>query len=297
MQMVHLVYCPVLPSKAWIYTVQRALVAHKSDGNYLDHWINILVNSIVVLPFMVQVDQLKVLKEAEKKFNFSPDTKLEKKASMKRRQSLLKLSSLVENMREQPQNRPFIDMLLPDMNMFAAPFLYDDIRQEIKDQWWANPRQNLDTKSIQENIRDQGLKRRLDTLQPSFVEENIKVTLNQLEVGGFINVPLLNPAPTKKEYFWLWTLIILENIVALTIEVVNGGVWTSQGHYYSWDIRLTSLGLAFLFLLMYYKRYHILRDLMNGSVWGTWLHYLSIKCYRDLKDGSVWETWLHYLSI
>ena len=36
---------------------------------------------------------------------------------------------------------------------------------------------------------------------------------------GFINVPLLNPAPTKKEYFWLWTLIILENIVALTIEV------------------------------------------------------------------------------
>ena len=33
-------------------------------------------------------------------------------------------------------------------------------------------------------FRDQGLKRRLDTLQPSFVEENIKVTLNQLEVGG-----------------------------------------------------------------------------------------------------------------
>ena len=63
---------------------------------------------MLICCIQVQVDQLKVLKEAEKKFNFSPDTKLEKKASMKRRQSLLKLSSLVENMREQPQNRFFL---------------------------------------------------------------------------------------------------------------------------------------------------------------------------------------------
>jgi hypothetical protein len=41
--------------------------------------------------------------------------------------------------------------------------------------------------------------------------------------------------------------------------VINGGVWTSQGHYYSWDIRLASLLLALVFLLMYYKKYHILR--------------------------------------
>ena len=36
------------------------------DGNYLDHWINILVNSIVVLPFMVSaVHQINIEIEIE----------------------------------------------------------------------------------------------------------------------------------------------------------------------------------------------------------------------------------------
>jgi hypothetical protein len=49
----------------------------------------------------------------------------------------------------------------------------------------------------------------------------------------------------------------------LTDQVINGGVWTSQGHYYSWDIRMASLLIAFLFLLMYYKKYHVLRYLIT----------------------------------
>jgi hypothetical protein len=34
-----------------------------------------------------------------------------------------------------------------------------------------------------------------------------------------VNVPLLNPNATKREYFWLWTLTLIENLVALSIEV------------------------------------------------------------------------------
>ncbi len=34
-----------------------------------------------------------------------------------------------------------------------------------------------------------------------------------------VNVPLLNPNATKREYFWLWTLTLIENFVALSIEV------------------------------------------------------------------------------
>ena len=43
-----------------------------------------------------------------------------------------------------------------------------------------------------------------------------------------INRPLLNPVQTKREYFWLFLIVVLENLIALGIELGNGGVWTSQ---------------------------------------------------------------------
>ena len=52
---------------------------------------------------------------------------------------------------------------------------------------------------------------------------------------GYINKPLLNPAPTMREYFWLWIIFIAENLVALAVEAVNGGVWTSQVMKQMWS--------------------------------------------------------------
>ena len=43
-----------------------------------------------------------------------------------------------------------------------------------------------------------------------------------------VNRPLLNPVQSKREYFWLFLIVVLENIIALCIELYNGGVWTSQ---------------------------------------------------------------------
>jgi len=267
-----------------VYFLKQKISFDWQDGKCLDHWINVLVNSVAIIPFMVQVDPLKILKEAEKKFLYSPEKKANKRDSLKRKKSLLKLSSMVENLREEDNNRSFADMLLPDLNRFAAPLLYDDLRREIKDQWWANPRQNLDADMVFKNIRDLGLRIKLESLnRPEFVKENIMLTLKQLEASGIVNVPLLNPAPTKKEYFWLSLILLAENIVALTIEIACGGVWTSQGHYYSWDIRLVSLLLSLLFLLMYYKKYHILRDLTSNPLCGTWLHYLPICCCCSIE--------------
>lgn len=51
-----------------------------------------------------------------------------------------------------------------------------------------------------------------------------------------------------------------------------------QGHYYSWDIRLLSLFLSLVFLITYYKRYHMTRDLASQPVCGGWLHYLPVCC-------------------
>ena len=65
----------------------------------------------------------------------------------------------------------------------------------------------------------------------------------------------MNPVQTKREYFWLFLVVIIENVIALVVEVrlsiiisltvwassafqvYNGGVMTRDGHYYSWDVR------------------------------------------------------------
>ena len=31
-----------------------------------------------------------------------------------------------------------------------------------------------------------------------------------------------------REYFWLFMIVGLENLIALGIELINGGVWTQQ---------------------------------------------------------------------
>jgi hypothetical protein len=36
-----------------VYVYKRYYVANTVDGNWLDIWVNILVNSIVIVPFMV----------------------------------------------------------------------------------------------------------------------------------------------------------------------------------------------------------------------------------------------------
>jgi hypothetical protein len=42
--------------------------------------------------------------------------------------------------------------------------------------------------------------------------------------------------------------------VTLVVEVTNGGTSTASGLYYSWDVRLASFIMGFIFLMLYYKR-------------------------------------------
>lgn len=61
-----------------------------------------------------------------------------------------------------------------------------------------------------------------------YISINCRITLEHLEDIGLINKPLLNPVPTMREYFWLFMIVALENLIALGIELINGGVWTQQ---------------------------------------------------------------------
>ena len=122
----------------------------------------------------------------------------------------------------------------------------------------------------------------LYTMKKEDVDQNIKITLEHLEYIGMVNTPLLNPRQTKREYFWLFLFVFMENIIALCIELINGGVWTSQGHYYSWDVRLGTFSLSLVFLCAYYSKYHITRDLTYNAGCGGWLQHLPVwLCCRE----------------
>ena len=106
-------------------------ITHLKTGDFVDKWINVLINTIVVLPFMVQRDSLKVLKEIQKEFHFSPEKIQDKRNSLKRRTSLVKVEQGRTN------GTDVVDsiggVLMPNMNSFVAPLLYDDFRSVTED--------------------------------------------------------------------------------------------------------------------------------------------------------------------
>ena len=54
---------------------------------------------------------------------------------------------------------------------------------------------------------------------------------NIYHLSGMVNVPLLNPSSTKREYFWMWMLSLVENLVALSIEVSTGHCFGSGSEF------------------------------------------------------------------
>ena len=103
-------------------------------------FINLLVNCLVVTPFMVQTENIMVLKELNKKF--MDMEKLERRRdSLKRKTSVMRMSSVVENQpnRQAEVLQDYNGVFMPNMNFFTSAFLYNDFRDLIRDLWWEDP--------------------------------------------------------------------------------------------------------------------------------------------------------------
>ena len=111
----------------------------------VDRFINLLVNCLVVTPFMVQTENITVLKELNEQFmGADSDSKerLEKRRnSLKRKTSVMRMSSLVENQtnRQAEVLQNYNGVFMPNMNFFTSAFLYNDLRDLIRDLWWEDP--------------------------------------------------------------------------------------------------------------------------------------------------------------
>lgn len=134
-----------------------------------------------------------------------------------------------------------------------------DLNEKITAWWWEDPSRNL---SADEAVARSGESKVLSQMQD---DSNIRETHKDLDKLGFINKELYNPQKTKMEYFWLIIFHFMFSGFALVLEIVNGGTYTKSGLYYSWDVRLGAFMMGIFFLLLYYKKYHPLRDLVSTS--------------------------------
>jgi hypothetical protein len=167
-----------------------------------------------------------------------------------------KMSNLIKKFEKQRKLAQQKDVPDESRNFFPNledAFDFSNVRQKILKLWWEDPKRDLTFEEVLEKYGKLTSQRRSRKIYDDLVKK------------GFINRKLFNPRRAKSEYFWLLIFHLIINVIALGIEVVNGGIQTNKGLYYSWDIRFSMFFLGLIFLALYYKKYHLLHDLVKNS--------------------------------
>ena len=169
-------------------------------GDIMDKWINVLVNSLVVIPFIFQRQPLEVLKSIEKKFNVSRPGKNQ--------------GTKQNNHLNNAKTKEKID---------------EFFREQILKIWEEDPNTKLDIRTVRNRMwNTRSSRSKISPMTGEEIDIKIRYTLESLEEAGLVNKPLLNPVPTKREYFWLFMIVILENLIALIVEAAAGGFGTTK---------------------------------------------------------------------
>ena len=258
----------------------------EKNNDLVERVIHVLANTLVVIPFMTWDVEGPSSIEYQWKFKGSTFQDYVKKSrtgsldEMEKAILAVKMSNKWENhtikklrghRKTQSAGHNFIKSEMEFPNI-ASPLIMEvgDIKEKIESLWWENPSRKLTFFDVRMEIP----KRTTITIP----EEAIQKAFDHLVSEGFINKRLYNPRRSKQEYFWLLGIHLLINLVALCVEVINGGVSTPKGMYVSWDVRLSSFIMGLVFLLLYYKRYHVLKDLTRVQICGIGCKYCKVFC-------------------
>jgi hypothetical protein len=254
----------------------------ENNNDIIERIIHVLANTLVVIPFMTWDVEGPSRIEYPSKCEFQAFIKKSRTGSLddiEKALSAVKISNKWANRTLKRTRRPGHRKNLSAGNIvlseiefpnIASPLIMEvaNIREKIESFWWENPARKLTFSDVKKEIpKRTGITVPDDALQKAF---------DYLVSEGFINKRLYNPRRTRQEYFWLLSTHLLINLVALTIEVINGGIQTPKGMYVSWDLRLSSFFLGLVFLFVYYKRYHVLKDLTRAC--GIECKYCKIFC-------------------
>ena len=238
------IFLLILLRLALVYVYKSKFSRNWSTGDAMDQWLNVFINTYVVIPFTHYQSPVLELKRKQCLFRTDNFAQVRRRSDPNtRREEILKVLR---------QSQPSGDLGMTFVRIMDKRYpSSEEIKASILKMWWSNPSRKLTVDKVQEKMVDKGCKPTED------LEHDIKETLVNLEVVGLVNTPLLTPAPTRHEYFALFLLVIVENILSVVIEAYIGkpkfiGLDGEKLSYISWDIRLYCLLFASIFLIAYY---------------------------------------------
>eukprot|EP00096_Caligus_rogercresseyi_P014767 TRINITY_DN7256_c0_g1_i1.p1 TRINITY_DN7256_c0_g1~~TRINITY_DN7256_c0_g1_i1.p1 ORF type:complete len:430 (+),score=115.61 TRINITY_DN7256_c0_g1_i1:95-1291(+) len=246
-----------------IFVFKCRFIPEFNAGNFIERFLNVILNTLVVIPYTSWDVPHEPPARAEEWW-WNDETQSPQRPNRQRAQSL-KASKLLET--EKPNSSIGLDL-----SMITGPLMVGigNLSEEIEKIWWKNPKREL---TLAETLKE--LPPKFTSINASLVEKTLKYLID----NGFVNKTLFNPRRTKNEYFWLLTLQFLINLFSLIVELSNGGfVMRSGMHYYSWDIRLGTFAFGLVFLILYYKRYHLSRRLMDVHFCGYLWRFCPVFC-------------------
>ena len=169
--------------------------ANWQSGGIIDKWVNLLVNTVFIIPATVSHDPVLQLKRKERdltQFN-------RRRSDPERRTEFMRRTEAGAD--RQPCK------------------VEEEVRSIILKMWSKNTSRKIDVEMVRTKVRKKQSKWDVESDE---LEEIITKTLLSLEFVGLINTALLTPAKNKSEYLVLLLLVVLENVASLCLEVAVG---------------------------------------------------------------------------
>ena len=185
----------VLARLAFVYTFKRKCSTNWQSGGIIDQWINLLVNTVFIIPATVCHDPVLQLKKKE-----------------------IDLTQF-DRRRSDPERRTAFMRRTEAGGESQTSKVEEEMRAIILKIWSKNTSRKIDVEMVQMKVQKKQSKWKVEGAE---LEDIIRKTLLSLEFLGLINTALLTPAKNKSEYLVLLLLVVTENIASLCLEVAVG---------------------------------------------------------------------------
>ena len=185
----------VLARLAFVYTFKRKYSTNWKSAGIIDQWINLLVNTVFIIPATVCHNPVLQLKRKERDL------------------------TQFDRRRSDPERRTEF-MRRTEAGGDGQPGqVEEEVRAVILKMWSKNTSRKIDVEMVQLKVKKKQSKWKVERTE---LEDVITRTLHSLEFLGLINTALLTPAKNKSEYLVLLLLVAVENIASLCLEVAVG---------------------------------------------------------------------------
>ena len=246
--------------------------------------VHVLANTIAVIPFKTwdHEEPQESLAMTEEQIELEADRKVRRQSSLAsptipKKQNKLHSKGVDNLSLEQDYNEENCESQIQIDQEDQVQQLTEDIRDILIQIWWKDPSRELTVDNAKEEL-DHWISSTNSKLGKTG-HTDIGNVVESLNEKGFINKKLYHPRCTKMEYFWLFFIQVIINVATFIIEIANAeeDAGATKGiQYYTWDIRAGTFLMGLFFLGMYYKKHHMMKDVIKFRYYRFCLRYCPI---------------------